>query len=209
VSEATTPADGRLPLWPFQTCEQVRAWQAYRQALDIDPQHRLDPAVTALEFTRGALGFTGVDRITSRAVSGDQQFVGVGLLGEAGAELTVAVLRLMRLGDGGAQDPWVVTGTEEVSAFSRPGYGAVVTAPLRVGGVINGVDEALRVVVTGPGGATLGTAGPIGIGGADQEWSAVIDLAPAPPGALLTVAVSTGGHLGDVEWFAVTGVRLG
>jgi hypothetical protein len=205
---------GPLPLWPFQTQEQVRAWRLNCQVFGGDPQHRLDPAATALEFTRGALGFTAVDRVTSvdpvtsHEVAGDGCLVGVGWLGEGGVELTVARLRLVRFGEGGAQAPWVVTGTVDISAFTRPGYGAIVTAPLEVGGVLTGVDETLRVIVSGPGGRILGRAGPIGIGGPRQRWQAIVNLAPAPSGALLTVAVCSGGHLGDVEWFAVTGARL-
>ncbi|HEY6798389.1 MAG TPA: hypothetical protein VI248_27230 [Kineosporiaceae bacterium] len=206
MSEAT--ACGPLPLWPFQTAEQVRAWQVHRQTLGGDPQHRLDPASTALEFTRGALGLTAVDRVTSRKVAGDGCLVGVGWLGEGGVELTVGVLRLVRFGEGGASAPWAVAGTVDTAAFTRPAYGATVTAPLQVAGVIDGVDETLRVMVIGPGGRILGRAGPIGVGGSDQRWEAAVELAPAPSGSVLTVVVCTGGHLGDVEWFAVTGVRL-
>jgi hypothetical protein len=206
VSEATPRPGDQLPLWPFQTPGQVRAWQLNRQAAGGDPHHRLDPAATALEFTRGALGFTGVDRVTSSVAAGPDHLVGVGRPGEAGDDVTVAVLRLMRFGDG-PQAPWVVTGTRDVGAVSRPAYGATVGSPLEVGGMITGVDEALRVVVAGPRGMTLGRAGPIGVGGRDQLWSATVDLAPTPSGALLSVAVSTGGHVADVEWFAVIGVR--
>jgi hypothetical protein len=198
---------GLLALWPFQTAGQVRAWQANQRAAGGDPQHRLDPVATALEFTRGALGFTGIDRVTSATGTADEQFVGVGWQAERGQVLTVATLRLVRFGSGD-RAPWVVTGSRDTNVFSRPAYGDVVGSPLEVGGRITGVDEALRVVVTGPGGRTLGTAGPIGVGGVDQPWAATVTLAAVPPAAVLTVVVSTGGHLADVEWFAVTGARL-
>jgi hypothetical protein len=194
-------------LWPFQTEDQVRAWQSHQRAAAGDPQHRLDAAATALEFTRGALGYTGVDRITSITAAGPEALVGVGWQPEPGLDLTVATLRLVRFGVGD-RAPWVVTGTLDTSAFSTPGYGTVVDSPVEVGGIISGADETLRVVVTGPGGRILGTVGPLGLGGPDRPWRAGVTLAAAPPGALLAVAVSTGGHLGDVEWFAVTGVRL-
>jgi hypothetical protein len=202
-----------LALWPFQSLAQVQAWQVHRELAGGDPQHRLDPAATALEFTRGALGYTGVDLVTSSVAGQDGgQLVSVGWLVESGAPLTVATLRLVPLG-AGSQAPWVVTGTVHTGlldppVFTWPAYGATVRAPLEVGGVINGVDEALRVVVVGPDGRRLGAAGPIGLGGRGQPWRASVPLTGAVPGLLVTVAVSTGGHLGDVEWFAVTAARL-
>jgi len=214
------------PLWPFQTSEQVRAWRRAQRATGSDPQHRLDPVVTALEFTRGALGFTAVDRVTSVRTSTDDALVGVGWADGAGTVLTVATLRLTRLGDGAVGDgdgavgdgdgdgdgadgaPWVVTGTTDTSTvFTRPRPGETVTSPLTVAGRLSGVDEALRVLVTGPGGRTLGTAGPLALGGRDQIWTATVPLAPTPAGALLMITVSTGGHVGEVEWFAVTSAR--
>ena len=213
------------PLWPFQTSEQVRAWRRVQRATGSDPQHRLDPVVTALEFTRGALGFTAVDRVTSVRTTAADALVGVGWADGSGTVLTVATLRLTRLGggvgphgrDGSADDgaddgadgaPWVVTGTTDTSTvFTRPSPGETVTSPLTVAGRLSGVDEALRVLVTGPGGRTLGTAGPLALGGRDQTWTATVPLAPTPAGALLMITVSTGGHVGEVEWFAVTSAR--
>jgi len=64
MEDPTALGDGLLPLWPFQTADQVEAWRRHRLAVGGSPHHRLDPAQTALEFTRGALGLTSVDRIT-------------------------------------------------------------------------------------------------------------------------------------------------
>jgi len=208
--DGTAPLPGGLlPLWPFQTAAQVHAWQAHRLALGGDPQHRLDPAATALEFTRGALGLTGVDRVlASRPRDGGRHVVEVGRGSGEGAGTAVARVCLARWGPD-PDAPWVVTGTLDAAAVTVPAYGAVVTSPVTVAGTAGGTDEALRVRVIAPGGATVGAAGPVTLGGADQPWSVVVDLTPAPSGALLAVTVSTGGHVADVEWFAVTAVRLG
>jgi hypothetical protein len=208
VSPTSLPG-GLLPLWPFQTVEQADAWIQNHRAVGSDPQHRLDAAATALEFTRGALGYTGIDLVTASTGTDAEQFVGVGWRTEASTVLTAATVRLVRLGSD-VQAPWVVVGTKGTStALAVPGYGDQVSGGFDVGGRITGVDEALRVVVVGPGGVTLGRAGPIGVGGANQPWRARVALAPAPSGALLTVAVSSGGHLADVEWFAITAVTVG
>jgi len=211
MEDPTALGDGLLPLWPFQTADQVEAWRRHRLAVGGSPHHRLDPAQTALEFTRGALGLTSVDRITyvqadGRGRGDDGCVVGVGLRAEA-ADLTVARLRLARLGSG-PDAPWVVTGTLDADAVERPAYGADVTSPLEVGGRLTGADEALRVLVTGPGGTTLARSEPFALGGVEQPWRVSLELAAAPPGALLAVAVITGGHVADVEWLAVTAARL-
>jgi hypothetical protein len=208
VTELPVMPPGVLPLWPFSTAEQVRAWQQHRRAAGGDAQHRLDAAATALEFTRGALGFTAVDRVTADDGGADERLVGIGWEAEPGLDLTVATLRLVRFGSG-EQAPWVVTGTRDPAAVATPGYGTTVRFPLEVAGRLSGVDETVRVTVTGPGGARLGAAGPLSLGG-DQDWAVEVPLTGAAPpsGALLVVAVWTGGHLGAVEWFAVTGVRL-
>jgi hypothetical protein len=200
---------GLLPLWPFQSQAQVRAWRSAQEATGSDPQHRLDPASTALEFTRGALGFTVVDRVTGITETDLGTLVRVGWATDGGRELTVATLRLVRFG-AGSTEPWVVTGTADDATrtvVARPGYGADVDSVLPVGGRITGSDEALRVSVAGPGGRVLGSAGPVAVGGVDEDWGVTVDLAPARSGTLLTLAVWIGGHVGDVEWFAVSGVR--
>jgi hypothetical protein len=201
--------NGLLPLWPFQTVAQADAWLRTYRAVGSDGQHRLDAASTALEFTRGALGFTGVDRVISTDGTGAEQFVAVGWRSENGSDLTAAVLRLIRLGTDPAS-PWVVVGTRGTErALATPGYGERVSGSLTVGGRITGADEALRVLVVGPGGVVLGRAGPVPVGGADQAWSVLVPLVVVSPGAALSVVVSTGGHVADVEWFAITAVIAG
>jgi hypothetical protein len=43
-------------------------------------------------------------------------------------------------------------------------------------------------------------------GGSNTPWSATVSFT-ASPGAVLTIAASTGGHMATVERFTVTGVR--
>ena len=200
---------GLLPLWPFQTADQASAWLQGRRAGTPDPQQRSDAAATALAFTREFLGYTGIDQITSATGSATDRLIGLGQVTESGAVLAAATLRLLRFGPE-PDAPWVVVGTQDAaSVLARPGYGATVGASFMVGGRITGVDEALRVSVLAPGAGLLGSAGPVGVGGVDQAWSVPVTRAGTAPGSVLTVAVATGGHLFDVEWFAVSGALAG
>jgi hypothetical protein len=61
---------------------------------------------------------------------------------------------------GGAQ-PWHL----DPGLTAAPGYGAAVSSPLRVGGRITGVDEALRVAVIDGNGRTLGRVSGVPAGG--------------------------------------------
>jgi hypothetical protein len=82
-------------------------------------------------------------------------------------------------------------------------------SPLVVGGHITGVDENLRVQVR-----QLAATDPIGeaccvpAGGQDSAWQTTVDYQPVADQSLLVV-VSTGGHLQEVERFAITGLRPG
>ncbi|MEV0804039.1 hypothetical protein AB0I34_40550 [Kribbella sp. NPDC050281] len=193
------------PLWPFSSAAAAAAWQRSYRASGHQPWH-LDAEQTALSFTTGYLGFTEVDRIVSTSVIGDQARIGVGYQGEGRASLA-AMLHLVKLGQG--QDaPWEVVGTiDSTLTLDRPRYGAKVSSPMTVGGRITGVDESIRVAVR-----QLSSAEPIGTfccvpaGGDRQPWSARVAFAGAADPAL-TIVVSTGGHLQDVERFAITAVR--
>jgi hypothetical protein len=82
-----------------------------------------------------------------------------------------------------------------------------VRSPLTVGGRITGVDESLHVQVLGLGsGRPLGEVQGIPAGGQDQPWSVKLPYRTSKA-KVITVAVSTGGHLYDVEAFAITGLR--
>jgi hypothetical protein len=196
-----------VPLWPFTTAAQVRTWQAAYRAGGQQPWH-LDPRQTALSFVRSHLGYTEVDRVTSQSVQGADAHLGVGWDDPETREHTVAVLHLIRSGTGD-DAPWVVVGTDDtLLTLDTPSYGAAVASPLRVGGRITGVDESLRVAVLGPISPTpLGVVQGLPAGGERTPWTTTVRFA-APSGTVLTVAVSTGGHLKAVERFAITGVRV-
>lgn len=192
------------PLWPFATAEEARSWQ--ETAGGRQPWH-LDPAATALAFTRDFLGFTELDQVTSVDVAGDEAWIGVGYALPGGGSSTAAVIHLARFGRG-EHAPWEVVGTrDEDLVLDTPRYGSNVTSPLSVGGEITGVDESLRVDVR-----QVGHEGRLGhfccaaAGGQRQRWEATVDYSGAGPAAL-TVVVSTGGHVMDVERFAITAVR--
>jgi hypothetical protein len=209
VSDAAHTASARLtPLWPFTTSAQVRAWQAAHGSRGSQPWH-LDAVETALAFTRGRLGYTDVDRATSRSVSADDAHIGVGYALPGGTRThTAAVLHLIRFGTG-RDAPWVVVGTDDRQlTLDAPRYGSLVTSPLRVGGRITGVDENLRVVVLSPASeGPLAAAVGLPAGGNRTPWSTTVRF-HAPHGTVLTIAASTGGHLKRVELFAITTARV-
>jgi hypothetical protein len=207
-------APASVPLWPFTTVAQARSWQASYRSGGHQPWH-LDAAATALGFTRGHLGYTAVDRVTTQRVNGTDAHIGVGWsdpeLRSGPAAGTAAVLHLVRLG-AGADAPWVVVGSDDTSlTLDHPRYGAVVPPvhplSLQVGGLISGVDESLRVIVLGTSTTPLARSAPLSSGGTRVPWSTSLSLV-APSGSVLTVAVSTGGHLRTVERFAITAVRV-
>jgi hypothetical protein len=200
-------SSGLVPLWPFTTLAEARAWQAAYRSGGSQPWH-LDAGQTALAFTRGHLGYTDVDRVTSHRIQDGDAHIGVGwrVSGQSRTH-SVAVLHLVRLGSG-SDAPWVVVGSDDtVLSLTTPRYGSAVTSPLRVGGRITGVDESLRVLVLGSRSATPLFASPgLPAGGERTPWSTTVRFR-APHGSVLTIAVSTGGHLTRVEDFALTAVR--
>jgi hypothetical protein len=194
-------------VWPFTTPAQVQAWQGTFRSSGQQPWH-LDPDRTALAFCRDHLGYLEIDLVTTRSVAGADARLGVGWKGENGSPHTVGELHLVRFGP--EQDaPWVVVGSDDTTlTLSTPGYGTAVTSPLTVGGRITGVDESLRVKVLGPASSTpLAEVAGIPAGGENTPWTTTLRFV-APAGTVLTVAVSTGGHLMDVERFAITAVRV-
>jgi hypothetical protein len=203
----STWSSGLLPVWPFTTGAQARQWQAAYRSGGHQPWH-LDAGQTALAFTRDHLRYVEVDRITSRSIRNGEAHIGVGWRAPGSRDGTVAVLHLIRFG-AGPDAPWVVVGTDDTQlTLSTPRYGSAVTSPLRVGGRITGVDESLRVVVLGSSSSTpLFASEGLPAGGTRTPWSTTVRFT-AGHGTVLTIAVSTGGHLKAVEEFAITAVRV-
>ncbi|MFD7613089.1 hypothetical protein [Streptomyces sp. NPDC059828] len=193
------------PVWPFTTLAQAQAWERAYRSGGHQPWH-LDPAGTALSFTRDYLDFTGIDRITSRAVSGRHARIGVAPTGSEGG--TAAVIHLVRFG-GGPNAPWEVVGTDDTTfSLTTPAYGSLARSPLETGGRITGVDESIRVQVRQPSStAPLGTSPCCTSAGGDkQPWRVTVPFQGARD-PVLTVVASTGGHVSDVERFTITAVR--
>ncbi|WP_345380999.1 hypothetical protein [Pseudonocardia yuanmonensis] len=191
-------------LWPFVDADEVAEWQnAYRSG-GHQPWH-LDAGATALGFA-AALDLVGVDRVTSSDTVGEQAWVGVGYALPDDRTATAAIVHLARFGPG-PDAAWVVVGTRDSTlTVDTPACGTTVSAPIAVGGEITGVDESLRVQVRAAGSAVLlGETCCLPAGGERARWSATVGVAGHGPAM---VVVSTGGHVAEVERFAVTAVLV-
>ncbi len=198
---------GYLPLFPFASLADVRAWQASYESGGHQPWHR-SPDITATAFA-AFLGYSGVTEVTRSAASRGDAHVAVGIKRPDGTISTAAVIHLVLFGSG-KYAPWEVVGTNDTTfTLDRPGYGSTVPSPVTAGGTITGADESIRVTVH-----ALSAQGPAGVyccraaGGTRSPWSAPVSF-HAAPGEVITIAASTGGHLAAVERFAVTGARVG
>lgn len=191
---------GYQPLWPFASAVEAESAAAAWHA---------DPAATALAFTRDFLGFNEIDRVTAVTEEADEAWVAVGYLLPDDRPTAASTIHLARFGTA-ADAPWEVVGTRnDVLTLETPAYGSVVDAAvIEAGGRITGIDESLRLQVRRSGHpGVLGEHCCLPAGGEDQPWSAQVRLTePNHPGTL-TLVVSTGGHVAEVERFAVTGLR--
>lgn len=196
---------GRAMLWPFTDVAAAQAWQTSFRSGGTQPWH-LDSAATALGFTQGYLGFAGLDRVTSKEGGGTEAWVGVGYATPGdGRQFTAAVVHLVRVG-AEKDAPWEVVGTRDTSlTVDTPGYGSTARWPMNVGGTLSGVDESLHVRVLAPAGPA-GEACCTSAGGENARWSVKVPRQTSRSGHL-TVVVATGGHVVDVERFAITAVR--
>jgi hypothetical protein len=196
------------PLWPFTGVSDAMQWQEAYLTGGHQPWH-LSADVTALSFTTGYLHYTEVNKVIGTSVVGRQAWVKVGYNDPNGRPRTVANLHLAKLGTG-RYAPWEVVGSRDTRlTLTIPAYGATVLSPLTVGGRITGVDESLVIQVRAQSKEqAVGQTGGIPAGGVNTPWRATVRFS-ARAGTVLTVAVSTGGHLAGVEQFAITGVRVG
>ncbi len=201
---------GFMPLWPFRSVADAVDWQTSYRTSGAEDWH-LDADLTALTFTREFLGHVTVNKVvrgTERSgVGGRESMVSVGFDAPNGAPITAAVLHLVRIG-AGDDAPWEVVGSKGGTlSVDTPEYGATVTSPVEIGGRITGVDENLSVQIRVQDLAEpVGQVSGIAAGGTDEPWSTTVTFT-AEPGSVLTIAVSTGGHIAEVEHFAITGVQ--
>ncbi len=198
------PADefafGHQPLWPFAS-EQ----EAHRSSADW----HADPGATALAFTRDFLGFNEIDQAIEVTEDDDEAWVDVGYRLPDDRVATAATVHLARFGSA-ADAPWEVVGTRDaVLTLETPPYGSLVRDAVQAGGRITGIDESLHLQIRQSGqDRALGDYCCLPAGGQDQPWSAQVTMTHAPRPGTITVVVSTGGHVAEVERFAVTGLRV-
>ncbi|MFI5775557.1 hypothetical protein [Nocardia sp. NPDC051570] len=202
----TPPGFAYQPLWPFADTKAASAWEVAYGEGGLQPWH-LDPGMTAQYFAQHYLGYAGIDKVVSTSVRGDEAWIGVGFGQPGGATVTAAVVHLVRFGPP-PDAPWEVVGTQDSTlSVTAPAYGAAASSPLTVGGRVTGVDENLRVQVRSMGRQQqpVGEGPAIAGGGTDAQWSTTVPLGACS--GTLTVAVAAGGHIAEVERFAMTGVH--
>ncbi|SFI78431.1 MULTISPECIES: hypothetical protein [Amycolatopsis] len=201
------PGFGFPPLWPFTGTADALAWQQSYRSGGHQPWH-LDAGSTAQSFTQGYLGYQNVDLVTETTVHGREAWVGVGYRNPSGTPSTAGVIHLAKLGSG-TDAPWEVVGTRDtLLTLTQPRYGAMVASPVTVGGRVTGVDENLVTQIRESRLGLVGQAPGVPAGGQNTPWSVRVSFR-APVGSVLTIAVATGGHVTDVERFAVTAVVAG
>ena len=195
---------GSQPLWPFRTFADAEAWRA-AAAEGHQPWHA-DAAGTAALFTTSFLGFTEIDEITSTDVRADEAWIGVGYREEAGRPpVTSAVVHLVRFGPH-ADSPWRWSApATPASRWTPPATGPASRHRPRSAARSRAWTSAwsCRCASRRRGPARRG---PVRAGGRrGLPWQTTVAWSGASDPAL-TVVVWTGGHVQDVERFAVTGV---
>jgi hypothetical protein len=194
---------GYQPLWPFNSYSEAEQWRVTPGG--HQPWH-LDAGDTALSFTRSYLGFTELDQVTGSRKDKLGAHVGVGYRDPNGRLRTSATLHLVRYGD--AKDsPWEVVGSDDTTfSLEQPAYGSQVSSPMMVGGHITGVDESivLSVLRSTSNGTDRTTLAGVPSGGDHAPWAISV---PFTQRGVLTIVASTGGHLQQVERFAIQGVH--
>jgi hypothetical protein len=198
---------GYQPLYPFRTLREAQSWQQANRSGGHQPWH-LDAGATALSFASGWLGFQELDTVTSTVYDRTGAHIGVGYkLPTNGHLSTAAVLHLVRFGSD-QDSPWEVVGSDDdTKSFSleQPIYGSTVSSPITVGGHITGVDENIKVTVRQlSSDATVGQKCCLPAGSVSLPWSTSVTFTGS---GVLTIVASTGGHLQQVERFAIQGVH--
>jgi hypothetical protein len=200
---------GYEPLFPFRTLSEAQSWQEAHRSGGHQAWH-LDAGQTALSFTSGWLGFQELDTVTSTVYDRAGAHIGVGYKPPMNGHLsTAAVLHLVRFGTD-QDSPWEVVGSDDdTKSFSleQPTYGSTISSPMTVGGHITGVDENIKITVrqlsseAGVGQKCCLPAGPVN---PPDPWSTSVTFTGS---GVFTIVASTGGHLYQVERFAIQGVH--
>lgn len=195
-----------LPLFPFQTVQEVQTWEQHYRSGGQQPQY-LDPSATALAFAQ-FLGYTEIDKIVGTRTDSKGVHVSVGSVIPDTNRLTpAAIVHLVRFGTD-RDAPWEVVGTDDTTfSITTPAYGASITSPLHVVGRITGVDESIKIHVQQlHANGYLGEYCCVPAGGTNSPWSATATFSP-PTDPVLMVSASTGGHTRNVERFTVNAVK--
>jgi hypothetical protein len=209
VGCAEGPADPTV--WPFASLKAADEWRTKSASEGTQPWH-LDPAQTALFFTQNYLGFTDITEVTSTTIDHvtDTAYIGVGYQVN-GQTKTAAVIQLrpMETYLHEADAPWEVIGTERATlSISSPAWSVADTAVgshFTVTGRITGVDESLTLTVRSLATTATFTRQGVPAGGNNGVWSIP---ATAPAQGIVTIVVSTGGHVQQHERFAIQGVHV-
>lgn len=196
------------PLWPFASEQEADQWLANGKAGGHSPWHS-DAAATALFFTQNFLGFHDIDQTTEVTEHDSEAWVGVGHTLPDGPRRTAATIHLARFG-AHPDSPWEVAGTrDDALTIGTPPYGSTVGPVIEAGGTITGVDESLHLQIRQSGRPeVLGDQCCIPAGGNARPWSGRVNTTTTPRPGALTLVVWTGGHVADVETFAVTGLHV-
>ena len=201
-SQAPPPVYERYqPLWPFGSYAEAEAWRT--EGGGSQPWH-LDPEETALNFTRSYLGFTEIDQVTGTFMDDLGAHIGVGYRGPNGVQHTAATLHLVQYGTA-TDSPWEVVGSDDTTfTLEQPAYGSQVSSPMTIGGHLTGVDENIVVSVLASQ-SDRATVARVPAGGNAAEWTT--GPVSFEQRGMLTIVASTGGHLQQVERFAIQGVH--
>ncbi|HST48373.1 hypothetical protein [Jatrophihabitans sp.] len=199
------PADaftlGYQPLWPFGSYADAEQWRT--KAGGSQPWH-LDASQTALTFTRSYLGFTEINLVTGTFFDDLGAHIKVGYRDPNGQPHTAATLHLVQFGTA-SDSPWEVVGSDDTTlSLEQPAYGSRVSSPMAIGGHITGVDENIVVSVLASQ-TDRSTVARVPAGGDHAAWTT--GPVTFTQRGVLTLVASTGGHLQQVERFAIHGVH--
>lgn len=209
-SVAPTPAQpfalGYEPLWPFTSYAEAEKWRTTVGGFGPWRWH-LDAGETAMNFTAN-IGLTDITQVIAVRMNKLGAHVDVGYRDPNGQERIAATLHLVQFGT--AKDsPWEVVGSDDTTlSLEQPAYGSRVTSPVTIGGHITGVDENIVVSlirVIHPADIESKPLARVPAGGDHAAWTT--GSVPFTGHGVLIILATTGGHVQQVERFAIQGVH--